>query len=454
MRKSEKPVSIVEVEIENFRRLTVAEIKLVPKEGLVRVTGPNAAGKTSLLKAIAGVLGGAGEVHPESKKDEAKTGRVALRLSNGYTVERRFTDRNAKGYLTVTGPDEGQHRQSKLAGWLGSGSFDPLAFFSLKPEAQRDTLFSVAKDPELPKKLADSRRKYAAVYDDRTPVIVRKRDLARTIASAPAGEPPDPIDTKETLSLIRSGQALQVRYQSLNRQHQNAMAKIHSYETAVSSRVAKIEDLEQRSDELLNRISGQKERLKVDKSNLSECQKKAEVLQSDLSQTDDPAPQIAQLQEVLASASEVDRKRQPWLDHEKATMDFENVATEERTLTEDLKNIKAAEGRLLAESGIPVKGIGFDEAGTPLLNDRSLELASGRERIEVAVSVALAADPQLRVCLLDEANELDLDAMKALDRLARKHHFQIWCVRIGLEGPGEIVVEDGVAKSSDQEEAK
>ena len=187
MNKVKESISIVEVAIENFRRLTVAEIKLVRKEGLVRVTGRNAAGKTSLLKAIAGVLGGAAEVHPESKKEEAKTGRVSLRLSNGYTVERRFTDRNAKGYLTITGPDEGQHRQSKLAGWLGSGSFDPLAFFSLKPESQRDTLFSVAKDPELPKKLADSRRKYVSVYESRTPVIVRKRDLARTIANAPAG---------------------------------------------------------------------------------------------------------------------------------------------------------------------------------------------------------------------------------------------------------------------------
>ena len=240
-----------------------------------------------------------------------------------------------------------------------------------------------------------------------------------------------------------------MEYQALNRKYQASIVKFHESETAVAIRVAKIEELEQRIEELLDRISGQKERLKADKSNLSSAQQKAVGLQAELEGTADPAPQIAQLQEVLASASQVDRQRQPWLDHRKATVSFENVEEAEQGLTADLKSIKAGEGRLLAESGIPVDGISFSESGTPLLNGRSLELASGRERIEVAVAVALAADPQLRVCLLDEANELDLEAMAALDKLARKHHFQIWCVRIGLEGSGEIVVEDGVAKSAE-----
>lgn len=51
----------------------------------------------------------------------------------------------------------------------------------------------------------------------------------------------------------------------------------------------------------------------------------------------------------------------------------------------------------------------------------------------------------MRVCLLDEANNLDLPSMERLDELAKKHRFQIWAVRIGIEGPGEVVVEDGEA---------
>ena len=65
------------------------------------------------------------------------------------------------------------------------------------------------------------------------------------------------------------------------------------------------------------------------------------------------------------------------------------------------------------------------------------------------VQMAFAADPDLRVCLLDdEGNSLDLEGMEELDRLAKSKNFQVFICRIGLEGGGEIVVEDGVAKSS------
>ena len=50
-------ITLVGIEAENYRRLTAARIELVPSKGLVRVTGANAAGKTSLLKAVAGARG-------------------------------------------------------------------------------------------------------------------------------------------------------------------------------------------------------------------------------------------------------------------------------------------------------------------------------------------------------------------------------------------------------------
>ena len=128
------------------------------------------------------------------------------------------------------------------------------------------------------------------------------------------------------------------------------------------------------------------------------------------------------------------------------------MSSEESRLTKELKEQKSEEVKLLDEAGIPVKGIGFDEEGNPQLNGRSLAVASGRERIEVAVTVALAADPEIRVCLVDEANDLDLEALESLDALAKEHQFQIWVVRIGLEGDGEIVCEDGVAKDREESE--
>jgi len=56
----------------------VARVEYVPEVGLVRVTGANASGKTSLLRAIMAALGGAGEVLPDTIRDDAVDGGEVL----------------------------------------------------------------------------------------------------------------------------------------------------------------------------------------------------------------------------------------------------------------------------------------------------------------------------------------------------------------------------------------
>ena len=438
-----RPVHIVSLEVTNFRRLKAAEVKVIPGKGLVRVTGANGSGKTSLLKAIAGVLGGGGEVHKESLREGAKTGLVSLKLSNGFTIERKFTEKNLKGYLKVTGPDDGVHAQSKLTGWIGDGSFDPLAFFSLPPADQRDALFSVAKDPELPQKLKSLRAEQKEIKDSRTPWIVKKMELNRIIENAPEGEAPEPVDTKETFQKL---QKLKVQKDTYFHAASRAREAAHDQGSAAGEVRRKNQQVEELKAALLTAA----EELEAMEVQHTEAKKKCDHLEKEFLELDDPTEAIDEAQELLASATEVMEAREPWERHAKAEAEVKLVKETEKEMTATLRGLKDRETKLLTEAGIPVDGIGFDEHGFAQLNRRSLEVASGRERIGVAVAVALAADPEIRVCLLDEANDLDLEALKALDKLAKLHGFQIWVVRIGLEGEGEIVVEDGVAKGREE----
>ena len=438
-----RPVHIVSLEVTNFRRLKAAEVKVIPGKGLVRVTGANGSGKTSLLKAIAGVLGGGGEVHKESLREGAKTGLVSLKLSNGFTIERKFTEKNLKGYLKVTGPDDGVHAQSKLTGWIGDGSFDPLAFFSLPPADQRDALFSVAKDPELPQKLKSLRAEQKEIKDSRTPYIVKKMELNRVIENAPEGEAPEPVDTKETLELLQVLQEEKAEHENLKSQMRDAGSACEG-----SRREAEIQ--EDRVSRLSGELEAERQELKDSKERHQNNIKKHHKLDEKYGKSIDPQTSIGKAQSLLASATEAMEAREPWERHAKAEAEVKLVKETEKEMTATLKGLKDRETKLLTEAGIPVEGIGFDEHGFAQLNRRSLEVASGRERIEVAVAVALASDPEIRVCLVDEANDLDLEALKALDKLAKLHGFQIWVVRIGLEGDGEIVVEDGVAKGREE----
>ena len=91
MSKKKAGTHIVGIDVENFHRLKAAHIELVPGAGLVRVTGKNKAGKTSLLRSIAAALGGAGEVLPAAINtgSDDGTGRVTLSTYKNSRRKRR-----------------------------------------------------------------------------------------------------------------------------------------------------------------------------------------------------------------------------------------------------------------------------------------------------------------------------------------------------------------------------
>lgn len=439
---SRERIHIVSVQADNFHRLRIAKLEHIPGQGLVRVTGPNASGKTSLLRAIMAALGGAGMIEKDVIHEGADKGSIILKLSNGYTIERRFTEASPKGYLTVVGPDQGKHSQKRLNGWLGPQAFDPLAFFHLTPDRQRDVLFSLGTDPELPQKLQKVRDEYARVYEERTPIISRRRHLAKI--DAPSGDKPEPVDTSAELAKLRELQGQQQARKDALREAWNVKQQADTYPDAIKQAEEHVEDLKRQ-------LAAAKDEVKRLKDNSAKAAQAADEALKTAQAMPDPAEQIDAIQARIEEAGAINAALEPWRRYEEAKAELDELAQQEREQTKRLDELKQREGSLLEEAGIPVDGLGFDETGEPLLNGRSLTVASGAELIQVAVQVALAANPDLRICLLDEANDLDLDAMTKLAELAEVNGFQIWCARLGLEGAGEVVIEDGMARDREPE---
>ena len=432
-------ITIVGVEVSNYRRLTVAEIKHVPKKGLVRVTGPNASGKTSLLKSVAGALGGQGEVHKGSLHEGAENGHVTLHLSNGYTVERRITEANPKGTLIVTGPDEGTHRQGKLNSWLGERSFDPLAFLSLDDARQRETLFSIATDPDLQEKLEEVRGEYLDTYELRTPVISRKRHVAAL--EKPVGERPEPVDTSAEMARLGELQAQERECGDALRTAEQLQRDVDRSANVIITGARLVEDLESKLAEakkLQEEREGGHDQMVI---RAREALAHAHALP-------DPTESLEEVRARLEAASDIQTAIEPWTRWDKGQKELEALKEEESKLTDQLAALKQREADLLAKAGIPVEGLSFGEDGEPLLNGRAIALASGGDKMDLAVDVAFAADPDLAICLLDEGNDYDLESLDRLHERALAKGFQVWLCRIGIESRGEIVVEDGVAKDA------
>lgn len=439
-------IHVVGVEVSNLHRIRMAKVTLAPGGRVVKVSGANGSGKSSLLNAIKSALGGAGEVLPAAINDAAEDGKghVRLQLTNGFTVERRFTESAPKGYLTITGPDGGKHGQAKLGEWLGSLNFDPLALFALPPARQREILLSAGSNPTLASQLDGTKTAYKALYDERTQWISQQRK-ARGVAK-PEGERPEPVDTSAEMAKLRELQAEQRRQQDQHRALVDLQASVvrseeHCEEAA--EEVARLEEELAAAREALAREEKERDSLIAQQS-------KAEEAYHGQKSVD---PDIEAVHERIAAADQVNASLEPWKAWERAQAELAEATAKVDEFTADMDRLKAHERKLIAEAGIPVPGLSFDpETGEPLLNERPLSVASGAERIRMAVAVAVAVNPQLRICLVDEANDLDLDALEELGRLAKEHDFMVWACRIGIEGPGEIEVQDGEALSVDAPE--
>jgi len=435
---------IVSVEAKDFHRLSVARVEHIPGKGLVTIVGKNASGKTSLLRAIMAALGGGGAIRPDAIRKGADRGQVKLELENGYTIIRKFSESNPKGSLTVMDKHGGKHNQGKVNEWLGARSFDPLSFFSLKPAAQRDVLLSIATDPELAKNLEALKAERQGAYDRRTPYISRKQVAGRV--ERPDGDKPEPVDVTDLMG----------RLEELEDQHQQRQSAISfSHNTSLE-----LERATEQWDRAKDQVAHLETQLEISKKNAADAKVKHATVTAELEQAVEASEELPDrydaIQECkgrITEASNQDQALRPWTRWEEAREELEKVQDTIDELSAQIEKNDAAQARLLADSGIPVEHLTFSDEGEPLLNEHPLAVASGREKIDMAVNVAMAADPDLKICLLDEANDLDEDALELLDKRAKKEGFQIWLARISKEGGGEIVVEDGVAESvGDQDE--
>lgn len=433
-------IHVVGVEVQNMHRLRCAEVVLKPGGGLVTVTGANASGKTSLLRAIAGAIGGAGEVHEEALREGAESGRVHLQLSNGYTIDRHFTERNPKGALKVRGADGGAHKQGTLSGWLGDTSFDPLAFFTLKPDRMTEILLGLSTDPELASTLRGLRGDLETLADERRPHNSEVQRCQRM--RAPEGERPEGVDLDAELARVEGLETDVEQWKALGDAIVSANGDIATITEHLTAHRTSVDELEKK---LLD-ARGLVERTGV---HLEAAQKRREEAVGVLENNTDPTPDLAAAREKVRSATARNAALEPWREWENSRGSLAAAQEAAAELTGRIDGLRELEATTIAGAGIPVEGLTFDADGHPLLNGRALELASGGERIGMATAVALAVDPQLRVCLVDEANDLDLAALEALAELGERHDFQIFACRIGIEGPGEIVVEDGMARTDE-----
>jgi len=406
---------------ENVKRLRVVRLEPGAGGGLIEVSGANGSGKSSVLDAIAFAILGRGEVDPKPIRAGAESAIVRLTLGD-VVVTRKFSP-NGGSTLTIESADGArfpspQRMLDELVGDSVLG-FDPLAFDRMKP---RDQLEEVRKVAPLPPEVDQWRADVSRLYEERTAVNRRAKDAEAALRSAPPVGDRPPAVPDLAVMLAR----LSAAHEANRARDARASAVIHMQEKAAR--------LWERAQALREEIARVEE----------------EARDVEASTRDMPAigarVDTAAIEREITEAREAERIAREW---RAANVYREQAATLEAESSRLTLNMSALEERIreaVAAAPMPVPGLTYGAEGLEF-NGVPLQQASGAERLRVALGLAMAQRPGLRVVRIKDGSLLDAESLAIVADMAAREDFQVWIERVDTTGRVGIVLEDGEVKT-------
>jgi len=430
-------MKIIKFKAENIKKLKAVEI--TPDGNIVKITGKNEQGKTTVLDAIWWALGGTKDIQDQPLRAGQSEGKIELNLGE-LTVTRTFSAKNG-GTLVIK--REGSRAplngpQGILDDLMGKFTFDPMAFYKADRKKQVEILLGIVDlkpDVEKLEKLAGYKPRktdpielinevYEYIFNERTVV---NRDLEKTKAkleSLPKGV----TETKPvvTVELIAEKEKLE----KINQGYEERRTALNKEKEAIDSLKTEIATLE-------NQLTEKKKQLSIQEKTFG-------LLSDEVSLLIDM--DLTEIKEKIATADETNTKAKQWEDQEKVMVDLIEYQQESDHLTGKLEEIKKYKAELINKAKFPVPGLDFGNGGV-MYQGLPLEQASGTARLKVSMAIGMALNPKLRIIQIDEANSIDSEHMKVIEQMAAENDFQIWMTLTDESGQVGVYIEDGEIKN-------
>lgn len=422
--------TIIRLSSSNVKKLKAVEVR--PEgEAVVIIRGENEQGKSSLLDSIVYALAGKGS-HPRQVIREGEYSATIELETEDLIVLRRWTKKPAidgveeeiTTELEVRARDGGKLKspQAVLDALVGDLAFDPLEFSRMKAKEQL----------ELVKKLSGVdtdgiEAKRAHSFDQRTTV---NRDLASATArlhAMPSTKPPPRVDVaalqneaNKERQLISNLSAADADWKAAMRSYTDRQAEVDNMKAAMAAAEARL---------VAARLAAGAS------DNAREAAQEAAA--------EAPA-RIAELTLQITAAGETAAAIARWEDRARVETEVKALTARWAFLNAEIAGFDNAKTELLAAAKFPVAGLGFSADGVTL-NGLPLEQASSAGQIRVAVAIAIARNPKLRVFFVREGSLLGANSLELLRQLAVEHQAQIWLEAVGESGPATVVIRDGEA---------
>lgn len=427
-----RPMRIVRLSVEAFKRLSAVDITPDPDASLVRITGRNGAGKSSVLDAIEAALAG-GRSIPERPIRAGYHKATVLVDLDGLVVERTFT--KSGGALIVKSKDGTRigSPQAVLDRLYGSLSFDPVAFVRMRPREQAEALKAAAGLTETLRALEAERE---AAGKARTEARTRTADAERRLAKLGPTMPDGPdaeTSIDEIAAKYREANDV-LRAQARDRNELEDAKREVSDLVARRDRVSReIADLEAR----LSALMALRDSLAVDiKARATIVDAKSQIIAAHVE---------PDLEAIKAEGNSIEasnaaaRARAEW---RKIVAEVEATREAEARAVR-LYDAKSADiSTAISAARYPIAGLAVTD-DVISLDGLPFAQASDAAKLRAAVAIGLASRPTIRVVLVREGSLLDDAGMSELAKVAADFGAQVWVEEVTNGDAVGIKIEDG-----------
>lgn len=413
----ENPYRLVEVRAENFKKLKAVAVKF---DGTVlKISGRNEQGKSSLLDAVAAAIGGKDAFPAQPVRKGEKEAEIFLDFV-GLKLKRRIWNKEGGGIghelmLEYADGQQPKEKQTVLDRLRGSPiADDPIAFARLKPKERFDLLKQLVPNFDFEAQAKER----ASLFEDRTQV---GRELNRATAAAEAIVVP--VDARATMVDV-TGLAADLRAAG---EHNT---KIQRREDNRAKAADDIETLRDEADKLTAQAKFKNA--------------EADKLVAMLADADELPVKIdtAKIEEQIINAEAINAGARKRAERIAKNSEADALQTKQESLSSRIGALDKAKSAAIAKAKLPVPEITFGDDDI-LLDGLPFDQASTARKIRVSTALLMALKPDLRVLLVREGSLLDDEARAALDADAKANDFVVLMECVGTGSKDGIVIEDG-----------
>jgi hypothetical protein len=426
--------------VENFQKIKV--FNLEPKGNVIKITGANASGKSSVLDAIMLALAGARGGPPAPVRRGAGRGVVRLDLEDIRVTRMWSEGGDSKGEMWIEAKDGLRYGtpQRMLDSLMGKISFDPLAFIRMDYKQQAEELRNLLGLDDAIKAIREDEEKDYATRREQTKLL-KMLEAQRANVHVPEGLPAKKRDLDAMTEELAKVADFNMAIEREKLKRDQAQTEQVNLSLAIDRQVQKAEQLEAQLKQLHKDIA-------EDKATLAGMEKVAAKLKP----LDEPKDAAA-LGEEIANArvinQAIDRRSQA-----------ERMDEEIKTVGDTIEKLDAAVAAhrakvtdLIAKADYPVPGLGFaDDEVT--FNGLAFMQASNAEQIKVSIAMGMALNPKLRVMRIKDGSLLDADSMNVVEAMANEHDFQVFVEIVDVTGKFGVYLVDGEIAKIDGEVRK